>query len=96
MSTATTLNPQPQPVKQELPRFTQIEVTAERITAHLSDERVVSVPLWWSWRLEQATPAQRANHTIMGAGYTVYWPDLDEHLSVQGFLTGTPAPRSQS
>jgi hypothetical protein len=66
-------------------------VTADHITAYLSDGRVVSVPLWWSWRLEQATNAQQANYQIIGAGYTVYWPEIDEHLSVQGFLTGTPA-----
>jgi hypothetical protein len=75
------------------PRFGRVEVTDEYITAYLTDDRVVSVPLWWSWRLEAATAAQRSNYELIGAGHTAYWPDVDEHLSVQGFLFGTPAPR---
>lgn len=70
-----------------------VQVTQEYITACFSDNRIVSVPLWWSWRLEQATAQQREHYEIIGAGHTVYWPDLDEHLSVQGFFMGTPAPR---
>lgn len=77
----------------DMPTFKQIHVSAEYITATFSDGRIVSVPLWWSWRLEQADESARANCEILGAGYTAHWPDLDEHLSVQGFLKGTPAPR---
>jgi len=73
-------------------RFERVEVTDERIIACFSDGRIVGIPLWWSWRLEQSTPEQRANYKIIGSGRTAYWPDIDEHLSVQGFLTGTPAP----
>jgi len=31
-------------------RIKRVEVTDERITAHLADGRVISVPLAWSWR----------------------------------------------
>ncbi len=84
--------------KLQVPRYEEasfecVKVTQEHITAYFSDDRIVSVPLWWSWRLEQATPQQREHYEIIGAGHTVYWPDLDEHLSVQGFFIGTPAPR---
>jgi hypothetical protein len=75
------------------PRFVEVAVTDDRILATFSDERIVSVPLWWSWRLEQASTAERNNYQIIGAGHTVYWPDVDEHLSVRGFFYGTPAPR---
>jgi hypothetical protein len=80
----------------EPPRFIAIQVTDKQITAELSDGRVISVPLWWSWRLEQASPLQRRNYEIIGPGATAYWPDIDEHLSVDGFLTGSPAPRPPS
>ncbi|MGB0386157.1 MAG: DUF2442 domain-containing protein [Ardenticatenaceae bacterium] len=83
----------PQVRRYEEPSFEYVQVTQEHITACFSDDRIVSVPLWWSWRLEQATPQQREHYEIIGAGRTVYWPDLDEHLSVQGFFIGTPAPR---
>lgn len=86
-----TLSPADEPL-----RFVEIQVSDEHITAELSDGRVISIPLWWSWRLEQASLSERQNYEIIGAGATAYWPDIDEHLSAQGFLTGTPAPRPSS
>jgi hypothetical protein len=93
MSTVTRTNPQPPVSRDDEPHFERIEITNERITAFLSDERTVSVPLWWSWRLEEATAQERQTYELIGSGRTAYWPDIDEHLSVQGFLQGTPAPR---
>ena len=75
------------------PRLASVEVTSQAIVAHFRDGRIVSVPLSWSWRLEAATEAQRRNWRLIGGGDGVHWPDVDEDLSAQGFLTGTPAPR---
>lgn len=75
------------------PRIRSVEVTDQAITAHLRDGRVISVPLSWSWRLERATPAQRANFEISPSGYGVHWPDVDEDISAEGMLHGSPAPR---
>ncbi len=74
-------------------RIKAVSVTDEMITAELLDGRVISVPLEWSWRLAEATPAQRANFEIIGDGHGVHWPELDEDLSAAGMLSGTPAPR---
>jgi hypothetical protein len=93
MNTAIRNNPSTGLPHTQEPTFERLRVSDHYITAELSDGRVVSVPLWWSWRLEQATEAQRNNNQIIGVGHTAYWPDVDEHLSVQGFLQGTPAPR---
>ena len=73
------------------PRITAIEVTADTITAHLADGRVVSVPLAWSWRLSDATPEQRNNFEIIGRGEGVHWADVDEDISAKGMLQGVPA-----
>ena len=51
------------------------------------------VPLVWSWRLSEATPAQRGNWKLIGDGHGVHWPDIDEDLSAEGMLTGVPARR---
>ena len=75
------------------PRIGHVEVTDETITAYLVDGRVISVPLVWSWRLSEATPAQRANWTLIGDGHGVHWPDVDEDLSADGMLNGVPARR---
>jgi len=77
-------------------RIRDIEVTEETITAHLMDGRTISVPLVWSWRLAEATPEQRANYEIIGDGHGVHWPDIDEDISAEGMLYGTPAPRPRS
>jgi hypothetical protein len=77
-------------------RIARVEVSDETITAHLADGRVISVPLAWSWRLSDATPAQRANWRLIGAGYGVHWPDVDEDISADGMLNGTPARRPAS
>jgi hypothetical protein len=75
------------------PRVKEVSVSEELITFHLMDGRVVSVPLTWSWRLSEATPAQRNKFEIIGDGYGVHWPDVDEDLSVEGMLHGVPARR---
>ena len=76
-------------------RLKEVSVTQELITFSLVDGRVVSVPLAWSWRLSEATPAQRIKFEIIGDGYGVHWPDVDEDLCVEGMLHGVPAPRSK-
>ena len=73
------------------PRISTIEVSDETITAHLTDGRVISVPLVWSWRLANATPEQRKNFQIIGNGQGVHWTDVDEDISANGMLDGTPA-----
>jgi len=75
------------------PRIKGIEVTEDSIIAHLMDGRTISVPLVWSWRLTEATPAQRKNYEIIGDGHGVHWPDIDEDISAEGMMYGIPAPR---
>jgi len=74
-------------------RIDHVNVTDDTITAHLVDGRVISVPLAWSWRLSDATPAQRANWRLIGDGHGVHWPDIDEDISAEGMLNGVPAAR---
>jgi hypothetical protein len=73
------------------PRIVVFEVTEDALVAQLADGRTVSVPLAWSWRLANATPAQRGHFEIIGTGEGVHWPDIDEDVSARGMLQGTPA-----
>ena len=77
-------------------RIARVDVNDETITAYLVDGRVISVPLAWSWRLSEATPAQRANWQLIGEGHGVHWPDVDEDISAEGMLRGVPAHRPRS
>ena len=73
------------------PRIVALKVTKDAITAQLADGRAISVPLAWSWRLAEATAAQRNHFEIIGSGQGVHWPDIDEDISARGMLQGIPA-----
>ena len=73
------------------PRIKNIKVNEDTITAQLEDGRTISVPLVWSWRLSEATNAQRKNYQLIGNGIGVHWPDIDEDISAEGMLYGIPA-----
>lgn len=75
------------------PRLVEVSVDEDAITARLTDGRVVSVPLAWSWRLSEATIAQRSHFEILGTGQGVRWPEIDEDISVAGMLAGVPSRR---
>jgi hypothetical protein len=75
------------------PRLLDIQVTEDEIIARLVDGRTISVPLAWSWRLSEATLEQRQNFEIIGEGHGIHWPDIDEDISAEGMLCGSPARR---
>jgi hypothetical protein len=75
------------------PRLLNVKMTDDEMIAYLVDGRVICVPLVWSWRLSEATPEQRENYKILGDGAGVHWPDIDEDISVEGMLYGSPARR---
>ncbi len=80
-------------VKAIEPRLLNVMVSDDEITAFLLDGRTISIPIAWSWRLSEATPEQRLNFEIIGDGLGIHWPDIDEDISVEGMLYGSPAPR---
>lgn len=75
------------------PRLRDIQITEDEIIAYLVGGRTISVPLEWSWRLSEATLEQHQKFEIIGEGQGVHWPDIDEDISVEGMLYGTPAHR---
>ena len=72
--------------------ITAVRITEDSLTVDLLDGRTITVPLAWYPRLAEATEVQRNNYRIIGGGYVVNWPDIDEHLSAQGLVAGAPAP----
>jgi hypothetical protein len=70
-----------------------VHFSEDTLSVDLIDGRTITVPLVWYPRLLDATPEQRRNWRIIGAGYGIHWPDVDEDLSSEGLLRGAPAPR---
>ena len=60
----------------------------EMMQVSLTDGRSISAPLIWFPLLHAATAEQREHYEIGGGGLSLYWPDIDEDLSVAGLLAG--------
>jgi hypothetical protein len=76
-------------------RVIEVACTEDKLIVDLADGRSISVPLAWYPRLLHATPLERDNWEIAGAGLGIHWPELDEDLSVEGLLRGAPSPRAK-
>ncbi len=72
-------------------RITAVSISDDSLTIDLLDGRSLTVPLAWYPRLLHATEAHRSYFRIIGGGFIIHWPDVDEHLSSQGLLAGAPA-----
>ena len=70
------------------PLAVDLTVTGETLSLVLADGRSLSIPLAWYPRLAQATQAERDHWHLLGDGYAIEWPDLDEHIGVAGVLAG--------
>ena len=79
----------------EMPTATDVEIAADRVTAYLSDGRAISAPLAWYPRLAHAAPEERNSWELCGGGRRIYWPNLDEEISVEGMLAGQAFGGSQ-
>ncbi len=73
-------------------RVSDVEITEEMLSVFLMDGRNIRVPLVWYPRLLNATVKQRLNWSVSGGGYGIHWPEIDEDLSTEGLLRGSPAP----
>lgn len=71
-------------------------VLTDTLTVDLTDGRTLSVPLAWYPRLLHATDAERSNWRLIARGEGIHWPQLDEDISVEQLLRGTPSQESQA
>jgi hypothetical protein len=72
----------------------KVNVTEDDLTVNLSDGRRILVPLAWYPRLLYASAVERQNWQLLGDGYAIEWPDLDEHIGIEGLLAGRPSGES--
>ena len=77
-----------------LAKIISVTVTDDTLSVDLEDGRTISIPIGWYPRLAYGTAEERANFQISGAGYGIYWPDLDEDIGVKGLLLGKKSTES--
>lgn len=70
------------------PVAVHVTVTEDKLTVDLADGRSLMVPMVWYPRLMHGSPAERQHWQLLGDGYAIEWPDLDEHIGVEGLLAG--------
>ena len=70
------------------PLATTVTMTADDFTVDLADGRRLVVPMAWYPRLFNASDTERQNWQLLGDGYAIEWPDLDEHIGIEGLLAG--------
>ncbi len=77
-------------------RVKDLRCIEETLSVDLMDGRTITVPLAWYPRLLHATAKQRENWEPCAGGCGIHWPEIDEDLSTEGLLRGSPAPRAQA
>ena len=66
----------------------------DMMEVHLTDGRIISVPVIWFPLLHEATLDQREHYEIGGGGTSLHWEEIDEDISVAGLLAGTETQTS--
>jgi hypothetical protein len=77
------------------PAAVGVTIADEKLVVALADGRSITVPLEWYPRLMHGTPKERQNWRLLGDGYAIEWPDLDEHIGIEGLLAGRRSGESQ-
>ena len=77
------------------PIAVSVSVTSDNLSVQLQDGRTLVVPLSWYPRLVHGSETERQNWQILGDGYAIEWPDLDEHIGVEGLLAGRRSGESE-
>jgi len=78
------------------PAAVSVSFETDRFQVSLVDGRALTIPLSWYPRLELASEAERGNWRVLGEGYAIEWPDLDEHIGIEGLVAGSRSGESQA
>jgi len=78
------------------PVAVNVSFAANDLVVELADSRRFTVPLDWYPRLLRGTESERQNWQVLGGGYAIEWPDLDEHIGVEGLLAGRRSGESDA
>jgi hypothetical protein len=82
-------------VLEQDPIAVNVTVAGDHLAVELADGRSLIVPLEWYPRLLHGSAAERCNCRLLGDGYAMEWPDLDEHIGVEGLLAGRRSGESE-
>jgi hypothetical protein len=64
----------------------EVRIAENALTILLKDGRSVTAPLEWFPKLLAASPEEREEYEIVGAGGLIDWPELEESILIRRFL----------
>ena len=67
---------------------TNVHISEDKLSVELTDGRVISVPISWYPRLQNAKTSEKENWRWIGKGSGIHWPDIDEDISIENILWG--------
>ncbi len=73
-------------VKNKPTKATEIWFDDSKLYALLEDGREIAVPLEWYPKLRDAKKEDLNEWRFIGGGVGIHWEELDEDLSIEGFL----------
>ena len=73
-----------------------LHLKENKLIVELEDGRSLAIPLSWYPRLSYATSEEINNWAFLGGGYAIEWPDLDEHIGIEGLLAGRKSGESEA
>lgn len=65
-----------------------VVIDDQELHVRIKDGRTISAPLVWFPRLASATPAERLDWRLTGAGEGIHWRGLDEDIAISALLRG--------
>ncbi len=80
---ASSARPIPNP-----PRAVSATIANGYLVVDLEDGRSLSVPTIWYPRLHDSSAEELVACELILDGEGIHWPDIDEHISVEGLLAG--------
>ncbi len=75
----------------EMPIFKEVIFVPGSVSFHLSDDRIITIPLGWVPKLESVTKEVRESYIIRG--HFVFWESIDEIIGVKNLLNGSIVPK---
>lgn len=76
------------------PQAKKVIMRAHALGVELTDGHQIIVPLDWYPRLLHGTPRERKDWQLLGEGYAIESPDLDEHIGIDGIVAGRRSSES--
>lgn len=80
----------------KMPLIVNVTLSDDTIEVELNDGRSIAAPISWYPRLQLGSKEERKAWRLIASGQGIHWDMLDEDISVEGLISGTPSMEKSS